>query len=68
MGRGRRHSLTAAELRGVVDLLLASGTREKAVFVWEQPREALQEAQAEEVRGGPRTTPPGLFERTEAGH
>jgi hypothetical protein len=48
---GRRHTLTAAELRGVVDLLLASGTREKAVFVLEQPREALQEAQAEEVRG-----------------
>jgi len=33
---GRRHSLTAAELRGVVDLLLASGTREKAVYVLEQ--------------------------------
>jgi len=30
---GRRHSLSAAELRGVVDLLLASGTREKETFV-----------------------------------
>jgi ParB-like chromosome segregation protein Spo0J len=48
---GRRHSLSAAELRGVVDLLLASGTREKAAFVLEQPRAALREAQAGEVRG-----------------
>ena len=48
---GRRHSLSAAELRGVVDLLLASGTREKAAFVLERPREALREAQAGEVRG-----------------
>jgi hypothetical protein len=35
----------------VVDLLLASGTREKAVFVLERPREALREVQAGEVRG-----------------
>jgi ParB-like chromosome segregation protein Spo0J len=48
---GRRHSLTAAELRGVVDLLLASGTGQKTAFVLEQPREALREAQAGEVRG-----------------
>jgi len=48
---GRRHSLTAAELRGVVDLLLVSGTREKAAFVLERPREALREAQAGAVRG-----------------
>lgn len=48
---GRRDSLTAAELRGVVDLLLASGTREKAVFVLEKPRSALREAQAVEIRG-----------------
>ena len=48
---GRRHSLSAAELRGVVDLLLVSGTREKAAFVLERPREALREAQAGEVRG-----------------
>ena len=48
---GRRHSLTAGELRGVVDLLLASGTREKAAFVLERPREALREAQGGEVRG-----------------
>jgi ParB-like chromosome segregation protein Spo0J len=48
---GRQHSLTAAELRGVVDLLLASGTREKTAFVLEHPRRALREAQAEEFRG-----------------
>lgn len=48
---GRQHSLSAAELRGVVDLLLVSGTREKAAFVLERPREALREAQAGEVRG-----------------
>jgi ParB family transcriptional regulator, chromosome partitioning protein len=48
---GRRHSLSAAEVRGVVDLLLGSGTREKAAFVLEWPREALREAQAGEVRG-----------------
>lgn len=48
---GRRNSLSAAELRGVVDLLLVSGTREKAAFVLERPREALREAQAGEVRG-----------------
>jgi ParB-like chromosome segregation protein Spo0J len=48
---GRRHSLSAAELRGVVDLLLGSGTREKAAFVLEHPREALRESQAGEVRG-----------------
>jgi ParB-like chromosome segregation protein Spo0J len=48
---GRRDSLSAAELRGVVDLLIASGTREKAAFVLQRPREALREAQAGEVRG-----------------
>jgi ParB-like chromosome segregation protein Spo0J len=48
---GRRNSLSAAELRGVVDLLLVSGTREKGTFVLERPREALREAQAGEVRG-----------------
>jgi hypothetical protein len=48
---GRRNSLTAAELRGVVDLLLASGTREKTAFVLEKPRSALREVQAVEVRG-----------------
>lgn len=44
----QRHGLSAAELRGVVDLLLASGTEEKAAFVLEQPRQALRE-----VRVGP---------------
>ena len=47
----RNQSLTATELRGVVELLLASGTQEKMNFVLERPREALREAQAGEVRG-----------------
>jgi ParB-like chromosome segregation protein Spo0J len=51
LATARTHSLTAAELRGVVELLLASGTREKTAFVLERPREALREAQAGEVRG-----------------
>lgn len=51
LAAAQRHTLLAAELRGVVDLLLASGTREKAAFVLERPREALREAQAGEVRG-----------------
>ncbi len=48
---GRRHSLSAAELRGVVDLLLVSGTQQKANYVLGHPREALREAQGGEVRG-----------------
>lgn len=48
---GRHHSLSAAELRGVVDLLIVSGTREKMAFILERPREALRQAQAGEVRG-----------------
>jgi ParB-like chromosome segregation protein Spo0J len=47
----RKESLTAMELRGVVDLLLASGTQEKMNFVLAHPREALREAQGGEVRG-----------------
>jgi ParB-like chromosome segregation protein Spo0J len=39
----RRESLTAAELRGMVDLLLTSGTEAKRRFVLQQPRQALQE-------------------------
>jgi ParB-like chromosome segregation protein Spo0J len=44
----RRESLTAGEVRGVVDLLLASSTREQKEFVLGKPREALAQA-----RGGP---------------
>ncbi len=47
----RRNSLSAVELRGVTDLLLASGTQAKANFVLERPREALRESLAGEVRG-----------------
>lgn len=39
----RRDSLTAAELRGVIDLLLAAGTQEKRQFILDKPRQALRE-------------------------
>jgi hypothetical protein len=45
----RRESLTAAEVRDVVQLLLGSSTREQKEFVLEKPRQALSQA-----RGGPR--------------
>jgi ParB-like chromosome segregation protein Spo0J len=41
----RRETLSTEELRGVVDLLLASATREKEEYVLAQPREALRQAQ-----------------------
>jgi len=44
----RRESLTAAEVRAVVELLLSSSTREQKEFVLEKPRQALSQA-----RGGP---------------
>ena len=44
----RRESLTAAEVREVVDLLLSSSTREQKQLVLEKPRQALSQA-----RGGP---------------
>jgi len=40
----RREALTAEELRGVVDLLLASASRQKEEYVLAQPREALRQA------------------------
>ena len=42
----RLASLTADELRGVVDLLQASGARQKTEFILEKPREAVQQARA----------------------
>jgi len=44
----RRESLSTDELRGVVDLLLASATREKEEYVLARPREALRQARAVE--------------------
>ena len=44
----RRESLTVAEIREVVDLLLASSTREQRDYVLEKPRQAISQA-----RGGP---------------
>jgi ParB-like chromosome segregation protein Spo0J len=40
----RRDALNAAEVRGVVDLLLASANREQEEYVLTKPREALQQA------------------------
>lgn len=40
----RREALTAAEVRGVVELLLASASREQEEYVLAQPREAVQQA------------------------
>lgn len=42
----RRHALTSEEARGVIDLLLASSTREKTEFILDKPREAVQHARA----------------------
>jgi ParB/RepB/Spo0J family partition protein len=44
----RRESLSYTEIRDVVNLLLASSTREQKEFVLEKPRQALSQA-----RGGP---------------
>jgi hypothetical protein len=44
----RRESLGVMEIREVVDLLLASSTREQKEFVLEKPRQAVAQA-----RGGP---------------
>ena len=44
----RRESLSVPEIRALVDLLLASSTREQKQFVLEKPRQALAQA-----RGGP---------------
>jgi ParB-like chromosome segregation protein Spo0J len=41
----RRDGLNTAEVRGVVDLLLASTSREQEEFVLAKPREAVQQAQ-----------------------
>lgn len=46
----RRESLSAGEVRGMVDLLLASSTREQKEFVLAKPREALAQARGSPVR------------------
>ena len=49
----RRESLNGDELRGVIDLLLASGTSEKKAFVPEKPRLALEQAAGLVARSDP---------------
>ena len=56
----RRESLNGDELRGVIDLLLASGTSEKKAFVLEKPRLALEQAAGLVARSwDPRLSPGG---------
>ncbi|MEY2725123.1 MAG: hypothetical protein RLZZ458_990 [Planctomycetota bacterium] len=65
----RRESLSAAEFRGLIDLLLASGTREKKAFVLEKPRLALQQATAVAMPGwDPRLSPRGNRIQKQLGH
>ena len=44
LATAREASLTATELSGVVDLLLASSTTEQATFVLSDPRQALRQS------------------------
>lgn len=44
LATAREASLTAAELSGVIDLLLASSTTEQASFVLSDPRQALRQS------------------------
>lgn len=46
LSASRRESLTSDELKGVVDLLLAAGTRQQTEFILEKPRQAVQQAKA----------------------
>jgi len=50
LATARRESLTAGELRGVIDLMLISGTQEKRNFVLEHPRQALRECEGQVTR------------------
>ena len=56
----RESSLTCRELAGVVDLLLASSTREQRDFVLRDPRRALRQSQEQPVpTWDPRMSPHG---------
>ena len=46
----RREDLNAAELRGVVDLLLGCSSRPQVEFVLEKPRQALRQASGDIIR------------------
>ena len=47
----RREHLTAAEVHGVVDLIVACASRPQVEFILEQPRRALRQAQIESLAG-----------------
>jgi ParB-like chromosome segregation protein Spo0J len=51
LAAARRDGLSAAEMRGVVDLLSAAKSREQVEFVLEKPRQALRQAAGEIVVG-----------------
>lgn len=60
LAAARREGLSALEIRGVADLLLAARSREQVQFVLEKPRQALRQAAGEIVRGyDPRLTTAG---------
>jgi hypothetical protein len=60
LAAARRESLTAEELRGVVDLVLTAGTQEKRQFILDKPREALRQHRGEPRRSwDPRMSPAG---------
>jgi ParB-like chromosome segregation protein Spo0J len=48
---GRREQLTAAEIHGVVDLIVACRNRPEVAFILQQPRLALRQAQMESLPG-----------------
>jgi len=49
VGAARRQHLTAAEVHGVMDLVVACPSRPQVEFVLEQPRRALRQAQMESL-------------------
>lgn len=60
LATARRESLTAQELREMIDLLLHCATKEKRQFVLDKPRQALQEQDGYVPRGwDPRMSPAG---------
>jgi len=49
MAAARREHLTAAEVHGVVDLIVACGSRPQVAFLLEEPRRALRQAEMESL-------------------
>jgi ParB-like chromosome segregation protein Spo0J len=49
MAAARREHLTAAEVHGVVDLIVACASRPQVAFILEEPRRALRQAEMESL-------------------